>query len=63
MCRPVKLLDLMLDHVLSEPARPGPDVEGWRARLELHARESVATYRRHPWMLGVSMARPPLGPT
>ena len=57
-----ELLDLMLDHVLAEPATSRDGVEGWRAKLELHAREGLAHYRRHPWTLGVSMARPPLGP-
>ena len=57
-----ELIDLMLDHVLGERAIPGDDVAGWRAKLELHAREGLAHYRRHPWTLGVSMVRPPLGP-
>jgi AcrR family transcriptional regulator len=57
-----ELLDLMLDHVMGEAGRPGDDVRGWRARLEQHARDSMRHYERHPWMLGVSMVRPPLGP-
>jgi len=56
-----ELLDLMLDHVMGEAELPG-DVEGWRAKLELHARDAMRHYERHPWTLGVSMVRPPLGP-
>lgn len=57
-----ELLDLMLDHVLGEAPNPPDEVVGWRARLEYHARAAMAHYGRHPWTLGVSMARPPLGP-
>lgn len=57
-----ELIDLMLDRVSGEPAEPGRVDEGWRARLELVARENWALYRRHPWLLDVSTNRPPLGP-
>jgi len=57
-----ELLELMLDAVIGEEPAPDPLPEGWRARLELFARDQLAGYRRHPWMLGVSMVRPPLGP-
>ena len=35
---------------------------GWRARLEGIARENLRLFERHPWLLQVSVARPPLGP-
>jgi AcrR family transcriptional regulator len=57
-----ELIDVMLDTVLAEPARPAQVDGGWRARLELIAREDWALYRRHPWMLYVATTRPPLGP-
>jgi AcrR family transcriptional regulator len=62
-----ELIDLMLDRVHGETARPqdpGPDGAdgGWRARLELVARENWALYHRHPWLLQVTMVRPVLGP-
>lgn len=57
-----ELVDLMLDTVLGEESRPERVRGGWRARLERIARESWALYQRHPWMLQVATARPPLGP-
>ncbi|GAA3819250.1 TetR/AcrR family transcriptional regulator [Sphaerisporangium flaviroseum] len=57
-----ELLDLMLDLVYGEPARPAEVPGGWRARLELIARERWALYQRHPWMLYVATSRPALGP-
>jgi AcrR family transcriptional regulator len=57
-----ELIDLMLDTVLGETARPGDVPGGWRGRLELIARENAALYHRHPWMLEVVAYRPPLGP-
>jgi AcrR family transcriptional regulator len=57
-----ELVDVMLDTVLGEiepTERPGV---GWRERLELVARQSWELFRRHPWMLQVSMSRPVLGP-
>ncbi|GGS64122.1 TetR/AcrR family transcriptional regulator [Streptomyces violaceus] len=58
-----ELLDLMLDRVqrpTGEPAAPG---DGWRAALEAVARENLALYRRHPWLLQVNQSRPILGPS
>jgi AcrR family transcriptional regulator len=57
-----ELLDLMVDRVCAETARPEDVPGGWRARLELVARENWALYRRHPWLLQVATGRPPLGP-
>ncbi|RCG20094.1 TetR/AcrR family transcriptional regulator [Sphaerisporangium album] len=56
-----ELLDLMLDTVIGETARPAVE-GGWRARLEMIAREKWALYQRHPWLLYVATTRPPLGP-
>jgi AcrR family transcriptional regulator len=56
-----ELVDLMLDAALGEAAR-ATDLPGWRARLELVARENRALYNRHPWMLDVVGFRPPMGP-
>lgn len=56
-----ELIDLMLDRVIAEVV--GGDHEGdWRARLGSMAQDNWALYRRHPWMLQVATARPPLGP-
>jgi AcrR family transcriptional regulator len=57
-----ELVDLMLDGVLGETARPGELPDGWRARLELVARENLALFNRHPWMLELVTFRPPMGP-
>jgi AcrR family transcriptional regulator len=57
-----ELLDVMLDTVLAEVARPDGMAGGWRARLETYAREQWAHYHRHPWVLQVSGARALLGP-
>ncbi|MFH9006755.1 TetR/AcrR family transcriptional regulator [Streptomyces afghaniensis] len=59
-----ELLDLMLDRVQrpsENPAAPGDG--GWRAALETMARETLALYRRHPWLLQVNQSRPILGPS
>jgi AcrR family transcriptional regulator len=57
-----ELLDVMLDTVLGEVARPDGVTGGWRAKLEAYAREHWAHYHRHPWVLQVSGARALLGP-
>jgi AcrR family transcriptional regulator len=57
-----ELLDVMLDTVLGEVAKPDGVAGGWRAKLEAYAREAWAHYHRHPWVLGVSGARALLGP-
>ncbi|MEV0717066.1 TetR/AcrR family transcriptional regulator [Asanoa sp. NPDC050611] len=56
-----ELVDLMIDQVLGETERP-EQAGDWRARLEQVARSNLALYRRHPWLLQVGTARPPMGP-
>jgi AcrR family transcriptional regulator len=64
-----ELVDLMVDLVLGElyvaegtdgGTVAGPD--GWRERLTAMARANWDLYLRHPWLLQVGTARPPLGP-
>jgi AcrR family transcriptional regulator len=57
-----ELLDLMLDAVCAETARPEHVPGGWRGRLEQVARENWALYRRHPWLVHIAPGRPVLGP-
>jgi len=57
-----ELLDLMLDQVYGETARPPLGRGRWRAGLEQIARENHALYLRHPWVLQVATGRPVLGP-
>jgi AcrR family transcriptional regulator len=56
-----ELIDLMLDRALGEVAPPDEDLP-WRARLEHIARQNWDLYHRHPWMLQIATARPPMGP-
>lgn len=56
------LLVAMTDAVLDRIEPPGPDLDGWRPRLEHEAREEWRLYQRHPWVLSaVATSRPPLG--
>ncbi len=57
-----ELIDVMLDAVYGEVARPEDVPGGWRARLELVAREGWGLYRRHPWLSQIGTSRPVLGP-
>lgn len=57
-----ELIDVMLDAVYGELARPENVAGGWRARLERIARENWALYHRHRWMLQIAMSRPVMGP-
>ncbi|PTL79877.1 TetR/AcrR family transcriptional regulator [Vitiosangium sp. GDMCC 1.1324] len=57
-----ELIDVMLDTVYGETARPEEVAGGWRARLEQIARENWALYHRHPWMLQIATSRPVMGP-
>lgn len=58
-----ELIEVMFDTATGEAARPDGVEGGWRARLELIARENRVLYQRHPWMLQVAATgRPPLGP-
>jgi AcrR family transcriptional regulator len=57
-----ELLDLMFDTTLAERELPDERAGDWRAQLELFARDGMAVYQRHPWMLEMPARRPPLGP-
>ena len=57
-----ELIDVMIDTVVEETARPASVKGGWRPWLELIARENWDLMRRHRWLLQVSTGRPPLGP-
>jgi AcrR family transcriptional regulator len=57
-----ELLDLMVDRASAGPRPASDSEEGWRGRLEHVARENVALYLRHPWLLQVFPGRPPMGP-
>jgi AcrR family transcriptional regulator len=57
-----ELIDVMLDTVSGETARPHLGPGQWRLALEQIARENWALYHRHPWVLQVAAYRPPMGP-
>ena len=57
-----ELIDLMVDRVLGEVLDGYGEASGWRTGLERIAATNWALYERHPWLLGVSTARGPLGP-
>lgn len=57
-----ELLDVMLDAVLAEEARPDGAAGSWRAGLERRAREDWALFHRHPWVLQITPGRSLLGP-
>jgi AcrR family transcriptional regulator len=57
-----ELIDVMLDTVYGETARPDEVSGGWRARLTQIASQNWALYLRHPWMLQVARGRAVLGP-
>jgi AcrR family transcriptional regulator len=57
-----ELYELMLDAVMGEDGPPQPDPRGWRESLATVARQSLAGYRRHPWLLDASLSRGLVGP-
>jgi AcrR family transcriptional regulator len=57
-----ELVDLMVDRVAVEIAEPGPDLTGWREKVQHLARQRWSMAQRHPWLMQVGVHRPPLGP-
>lgn len=56
-----ELLLAMLDTAYgTPPRRPGPS--GWRPRLQAWARANHEALLRHPWIVQIPLADPPLGP-
>ncbi|MGV9212339.1 TetR/AcrR family transcriptional regulator [Micromonospora sp. RB23] len=56
-----ELVDVMIDTAYGEMSRS--PVEGdWRVRLERIARDNLALYQRHRWMVRAETTRPVLGP-
>lgn len=56
------LLDLALDAIFGEVAKPEQFSGDWRTDLRTFAFQLRATLRRHPWLVSVIFGRPPLGP-
>ena len=57
-----ELLDAMADQVCAETARPDHQQGHWRDSLEQIADQNWQLLLRHPWLLSLSTAHPPLGP-
>jgi AcrR family transcriptional regulator len=57
-----ELYELMLDTVMGEGGLPRQDPDGWRPSLAAFARDSLAGYRRHSWLLEASLSRGVMGP-
>ncbi|MGC4889714.1 TetR/AcrR family transcriptional regulator [Micromonospora sp. DT227] len=57
-----ELLDVMVDTVYGDMPRPADVPGGWRGRLDRIARDNLALYRAHPWLLRAETSRPVLGP-
>lgn len=56
-----ELLALMFDKVIGE-SDPLPPGLGWRESLAFVARARWEVSQRRPWLLGLTLHRPPLGP-
>ncbi|WP_406059783.1 TetR/AcrR family transcriptional regulator [Streptomyces sp. NBC_01077] len=58
-----ELLDLMVDLAIGPPAPVADIPGGWRPQLTEWARQCLAMYRRHPWILtATGMRRQIMGP-
>lgn len=61
-----ELIELMLDTAYGElyegVETPSQQPGNWRDALRFIAKQNWELYRRHPWMLHVSLGRPVLGP-
>lgn len=55
---------LMIDEVFGRRPLPEPGPDGWRAKLELSARQEWALYTEHPWLpqMFAMITRPPIAP-
>ncbi|SDN52079.1 TetR/AcrR family transcriptional regulator [Allokutzneria albata] len=57
-----ELLDVMVDTVNAESPMLEQVEGGWRAKMEVCAREEWELFHRHPWVLHLAWHRPALGP-
>lgn len=57
-----ELVQLVLEQIMTEipPPRPGAD---WQDMLRSWARETLAVFRRHPGVAGLTLGRVPFGPS
>ncbi len=57
-----ELVQLVLEQIMTEIPLPEPGA-GWQDMLRSWARESLAVFKRHPGVAGLSLGRVPFGPT
>jgi AcrR family transcriptional regulator len=57
-----ELLALMVEEAVERPSTLETSPDGWRAALERWSWELQAVVRRHPWLVGLPLARMPFGP-
>ncbi len=56
-----ELVQLLLEQIMTEIPFPQGDLE-WREGLRQWARETLAVFRRHPGVAGLTLGRVPFGP-
>jgi TetR/AcrR family tetracycline transcriptional repressor len=56
-----ELVQLVLEQIMTEIPLPAPGTE-WQDMLRAWARETLAVFRRHPGVAGLSLGRVPFGP-
>lgn len=58
-----ELLLLMQEAAVGVPPTEPDPAGGWRAGLERWARDQLAVFHRHPWLLQIPISGPPLAPS
>lgn len=56
-----ELVQLVLEQIMAEIPAPRPDA-GWQDMLRDWARDTLAVFRRHPGVAGLTLGRVPFGP-
>lgn len=57
-----ELVQLVLEQIMTEVPFPAPG-QDWQDTLRTWARETLAVFRRHPGVAGLTMGRVPFGPS
>jgi TetR/AcrR family transcriptional regulator, tetracycline repressor protein len=57
-----ELVQLVLEQIMTEIPPPRPDVD-WQDMLRAWARDTLAVFRRHPGVAGLTLGRVPFGPS
>src|SRR5262249_34202051 len=57
-----ELVQLVLEQIMTEIPLPRPDAD-WQDMLRSWARDTLAVFRRHPGVAGLTLGRVPFGPS